>query len=84
MTASEHTYQGGDQIDIGGATITLCRRKGSTGIRWTWAIEATDEGGTAYRATPQEAIADAIKTMNAPACRHGEHGWCPTCHDAVA
>lgn len=83
MTANGTTYQGGDQIDIGaGDTITLCARRGSNGTRWTWAIPATDEMGQGYKATPEEAIADAIKTKNSPECRHGERGWCPTCHDA--
>lgn len=80
MTSSG--YQAGDQIDIGAAApITLCRRKGSNGVRWTWAIPSTDEMGQTYLTTPEAAIADAIKTMNAPECRHGESGFCPDCHD---
>jgi hypothetical protein len=79
---SETSHQGGDQIDIGGATITLCRRKGSTGIRWTWAIPSTDLMGEIYHATPEAAIAHARKTMNSPECAHGGRGFCPTCHDA--
>lgn len=76
------TYQGGDRINIGGGeVITLCRRKGNTGIRWTWAIPATDAAGQTHQPTPEAAIADAIKVLNTPPCRHGEQGWCPDCHD---
>lgn len=76
-------YQAGDEVQIAeDVTITLGARKGSNGTRWTWVIPFSDEGGEAYRATPQEAIADAIKTMNTPDCRHGERGFCITCHDA--
>lgn len=83
MTASETTYQAGDQVDIGAASpITLCRRKGSHGVRWSWMVPATDLMGQTYLPTPEAAIADAIRAMNAPECRHGESGWCPTCHDA--
>lgn len=84
MTVSETTYRGGDRIDIGdGVTITLCQRKGRAGIRWTWAIEGTDEMGQTYQPTPEAAITDARKAMNTPECRHGERGWCPDCHDAA-
>lgn len=80
---SETTYQGGDEITIAdGVTITLSQRRGPRGIRWSWTIPATDEGGQGYKTTPEDAIADAVKTMNAPECRHGERGWCPNCHDA--
>lgn len=79
---SERNYQSGDQIDLGdGATITLSGRKGRNGIRWNWGVEGTDLFGHAYLATPEDAIADARKAMNTPACRHGETGWCPNCHD---
>lgn len=81
MTTNETTYQAGDQIDIGDATITLGCRKGNTGIRWTWIVPSTDLSGEAYWPTPEAAIADAHKTMNTPECRHGEQGWCPRCHD---
>ena len=83
MTASERpTYQAGDEISIAdGVTVILCSRKGRNGIRWSWVIPSTDEGGEGYQATPEEAITNAIKTMNNPECRHGERGWCPTCHD---
>lgn len=82
MTESGTTYQAGDQIAISpDITITLGARRGAHGVRWTWGIPWTDEGGQAYRATPQEAIADAIKTMNTPECAHGQSGWCPDCHD---
>lgn len=77
------TYQAGDEIIIGNATITLCARKGSNGIRWTWLDRDADIMGESYKATPELAIAHATKTLSAPACRHG---WptaifCPACHD---
>jgi hypothetical protein len=78
---SDTSYQGGDQIDIDGATITLCRRKSSAGIRWTWAIPSTGLMGEMYHATPEAAIAHARKTMDSPECAHGEQGFCITCHD---
>lgn len=83
MTASGTitSYQAGDQVDIGGAVITLCRRKGSTGIRWTWMFPATDLMGQTYQPTPEAAIADARRAMNTPECTHGEIGFCATCHD---
>lgn len=76
-------YQGGDQIDIGGATITLCRRKGNTGVRWTWAVPSTDLMGETYQTSPEAAIADARRAMNSPECVHGERGFCPSCHDSI-
>jgi len=79
------TYQGGDEIRIGDATITLCARKSSDGThtRWTWLDRAADIMGEVSKRTPEDAIAHAAKTLNAPACRHG---WpitifCPACHD---
>ena len=78
-----NTYQPGDEVRIApGVTITLGARRGSHGVRWNWSIPATDEMGGTYEATPELAIAHAIKTMNTPECRHGERGWCPNCHDA--
>jgi len=81
MTTDGISCQGGEQIDIDGVAVTLCRRKGSTGVRWSWAIQSTDEMGQTYQATPEAAIADACKAMNSPECRHGERGFCPSCHD---
>jgi hypothetical protein len=58
------TYQPGDEIDINGTTITLCRRKGSTGVRWTWMIPAIDVTGEAYQTSPEAAIEHARKTFD--------------------
>lgn len=77
------TYQPGDEILIGDATITLCSRDGRHGIRWTWLDRNADIMGEGYKATPELAIADAARTLNAPTCRHGwpTSAFCPTCHD---
>lgn len=76
-------YSAGDEVKVGDTTITLTSRKGSKGIRWSWVIRWIDEGGEGYQATPEEAIANAVKTLNSPPCSHGERGWCVTCHDTV-
>jgi len=83
MTQTSKTYQAGDEIDINGTTVTLAARKGRNGIRWTWVIRTIDLGGESYLATPEEAIADAARTLNAPECRHGEPVvlFCVKCHD---
>lgn len=57
------TYQAGDEIDIDGVTIALGRRKGSTGIRWTWFVPGDDIAGAQYLPTPEEAIEDARRKL---------------------
>ena len=77
------TYQAGDEIVVGDATITLCSRKGNSGIRWTWLDRDADVMGEGYKATPELAIADAAQTLGAPTCRHGWPAtmFCTRCHD---
>ncbi|GAA0719599.1 hypothetical protein Drose_05905 [Dactylosporangium roseum] len=57
------TYQPGAEIDIDGTAIILCRRKGSTGIRWTWLNPETNQMGEAYQATPEAAIDHARRAL---------------------
>jgi hypothetical protein len=57
------TYQAGDEIDINGTTIVLCRRKGNTGIRWSWMAPALDSGSEAYQTTPEAAIENARQAL---------------------
>lgn len=77
------TYQAGSEVQIGDATIVITSRKGSHGIRYSWFDRAADIGGEGYKATPELAVADATKTLNAPTCRHGwpVTKFCPSCHD---
>lgn len=83
MNSNDTTYQAGDEILIGDATITLTNRKGSAGIRWTWVDRMADMMGEGYKATPELAIADAAATLAAPVCRHGwpTNMFCTKCHD---
>lgn len=80
------TYQAGDEVQIGDTTITLAARKGRNGVRWSWVIPHIDEGGDTYRATSEDAIADAARTLGAPTCRHGQPTtlFCIPCHDSEA
>lgn len=79
------TYQPGDEVTIGAETVILSTWKGRTGIRWSWVIPRIDEGGEAYYATPEEAIANAARTLSAPCCDHGQptNLFCIDCHDSV-
>lgn len=83
MSENEN-YRGGDEITISGVTITLTSRKGSHGVRWSWRDRLADIEGQSYHGTPQEAIADAERTLAAPSCRHGfpTTQFCPNCHDS--
>jgi hypothetical protein len=65
------TYQAGDEIDINGTVITLGRRKGTTGIRWTWIASDLDVTGTAYYSTPEDAIDNARRALGAERCTCG-------------
>lgn len=77
------SYQAGDEVLVGDTTITLCSRKASHGIRWTWLDRTADLFGEGYKSTPELAIADAAQTLGAPSCRHGRPTtiFCITCHD---
>lgn len=57
------SYQAGDEIDINGTTIVICRRKGNTGIRWTWYAPEIDTTGVAYHTTPEAAVDDARRAL---------------------
>lgn len=62
-------YQPGDKVEVGDDTIILARRKGSAGVRWSWILTHSEEGGTAYYPTPQEAIESARRSL-------GDLCWC--------
>ena len=78
---NSENYQSGDEVDIDGTVITLGARRGNNGVRWTWVDRSTEQTAGLYLATAGEAVTHARKTLGRPACRHGQHGWCPTCHD---
>lgn len=77
------TYEAGSEVQIGDVTITLGSRKGSHGIRWSWRDRAADIGSDGYYDTPELAIENATRTLNAPTCRHGlpNNKFCVGCHD---
>ncbi len=64
-------YQAGDEIDINGTVIILGKRKGNTGVRWTWIAPALDVTGMAYYTTPEAAIEDASRKLAAERCACG-------------
>ena len=64
-------YQPGDEIDINGTAIVLSRRKGNTGIRWTWYAPELDTAGMAYHTTPEAAVDHARRTLAAERCACG-------------
>lgn len=61
--AVERAYQPGDEVDIDGTTVTLSRRHGRTGVRWSWWAPELDVAGEAYWPTPAEAIAHARRAL---------------------
>lgn len=68
---TEMHYQAGDEIDINGTTIILSRRKGNSGIRWTWYAPELDTAGVVYHTTPEAAVDHAHRTLGAPRCACG-------------
>ncbi len=79
--SSENSIKPGDTIDIDGTAVTIGARRSLTGLRWVWAAPELDILGTASYTTAQEAVAAATLTLAAGTCRHGQYGWCPSCHD---
>lgn len=65
------TYQAGDEIDINSTPIVLSRRKGSTGIRWTWYAPTLNTLGEVYHTTPEAAVDHARHTLGADRCACG-------------
>lgn len=65
------SYQAGDEIDINGTVIVLGRRKGNTGIRWTWHAPELDTAGVVYHTTPESAVDHARRTLGADRCACG-------------
>lgn len=86
------TYQAGDEIDIDGVTIVLGSRRGSYGVRWCWVIPGIDVGSAGYKATAEDAIADARAKIAGPRCGCGEpvemtastRKTCGRCYDRYA
>lgn len=81
LMTSQRALQPGDTVDIGGTPVTLGARRSVTGIRWTWDAPGVGVTGDATYVTARDAITAAARKLGAPACRHGQRGWCPTCHD---
>lgn len=86
------TYQAGDEFDVNGTTVTLCRRKGNTGVRWNWFAHAIDLGGESYYPTPEQAIEAAHRMLQGERCSCGEPATmnastgktCVSCYDRHA
>lgn len=79
--SSENVIRPGDSVSINGIEVTVGVRRSVTGLRWTWGAAEANLTGDGYYTTAQEAIDAAHRTLGAPVCQHGRHGWCPDCHD---
>ncbi|WP_431728552.1 hypothetical protein [Verrucosispora sp. TAA-831] len=65
------THAPGDELDIDGTTIRLCRSKGNTGVRWSWYAPELDTAGEVGYPTPEQAIDHAHRTLASPRCACG-------------
>lgn len=90
--AAKPAYRAGDELDIDGTLIILGSRRGNTGIRWSWYAPAIEADGEAYYPTPEEAVADARRSLGSERCSCGAvatmhsstRRTCAACYDRYA